>query len=295
MGVHDEHHGAGLASSDRLGRMDAPVDLVRTVRQPVAPSAVAWKPVALPVEHGAWSFLLEPVILGLVLAPSAAGCCLGLAALAAFLTRHPLRLAALDYRKGTRYPRTRLAERFALAYAAVASVFAFAALALADHGFMAAVFAAVPLALGALALDLRGRGRDLAAEVAGSIALGASATAIVLAGGGSERVAWMAWVLLALRSITAIVYVRARLELERTGDSPVFLVTILHAVVLMIVLGLMSFRLAPALAVLAFAILLFRAAYGLLSPARGVRAQVVGVQEVGFGLVTLVLLAIGSS
>ncbi len=247
----------------------------------------------MPVEHGAWSFLLEPVILGLVLAPSAAGFCLAIAALAAFLTRHPLRLAALDYRKGTRYLRTGLAERFTLAYAAVAFVFALAAFALVDRGFMVAVFAAVPLALGALALDLSGRGRHLAAEIAGSVALGASATAIVMAGGGSERVAWMAWLLLALRAVTAIVYVRARLELERTGDSPVFVVILLHAVVLMVVLGLMSFQLAPGLAVLAFAILLFRAAYGLLSPSRGVRAQVVGIQEVGFGLVTLVLLAIG--
>lgn len=273
--------------------MDAPVELTRTIRRPAAPSVVAWKPVAFPVEHGAWSFLLEPVILGLVLVPSAAGFCLGLAALAAFLTRHPLRLAALDYRKGARYPRTVLAEQFALAYAAAAGLFAVAAIASAEYGFTVAIVAAVPLALGALALDLRGRGRDLAAEIAGSVALGASATAIVLAGGGSVRVAWMAWLLLALRAITAIVYVRARLELERSGDSPVFVVTVLHAIVLMVVLGLMSFHLAPALAVLAFAILLFRAAYGLLPPARGVRAQVIGIHEVVFGLVTLVLLAVG--
>jgi hypothetical protein len=274
--------------------MDAPVEIARTVGRPVAP-AVAWKPVALPVEHGAWSFLLEPVILGLILAPSAAGFCLGIAALAAFLTRHPLRLAALDYRKGTRYPRTQLAQQFTLAYGAVAALFALLAIASAEYGFTVAIVAAAPLALGALVFDLRGRGRDLVAEIAGSIALGASATAIVLAGGGPERVAWMAWLLLALRAVTAIVYVRARLELERTGDSPVFAVTILHALVLMAVLGLMSFQLAPPLAVAAFAILLFRAAFCLLSPSRGTRPQVVGVQEVVFGVATLVLLAIGLS
>jgi len=256
---------------------------------------VAWKPVALPVEHGAWSFLLEPVILGLVLAPSTAGFCLGIAALAAFLTRHPLRLAALDYRKRTRHPRTRLAELFALAYAAVASVFAFAALARADHGFMVAVFAAVPLALGALALDLRGHGRNLAVEIAGSVALGASATAIILAGGGSERVAWMAWLLLGLRAVTAILYVRARLNRERAGASPAVGVILVHTIALIVVLGLMPSQLAPGFAVLAFLILLLRASYGLLSPSRGIRPQVVGLQEVGFGLVTLVLLAIGLS
>ena len=78
---------------------------------PVAtePPTVPWRPVALPAEHGGWGFLAEPVVLGLVLAPSAAGLCLALAALAAFLARHPLRLALIDRRKGVRYPRTGLA------------------------------------------------------------------------------------------------------------------------------------------------------------------------------------------
>jgi len=251
--------------------------------------------VALPVEHGAWSFLLEPVILGLVLAPSMAGTCLGIAALAAFLIRHPLRLVAIDYRKGTRYPRTALAERFVLACAALAALFAGAALELSGHEFVIALFVAAPLATAALVLDLTGRGRNLAAEIGGSVALGASVTAIVLSGGGSPRVAWMAWFLLALRAVTAIIYVRARLELERTGDSPVFMVTLVQAIALMVVLALMSFELAPALAVVAFAILLFRAAFGLLSSSRGVRPQVVGMQEVALGVATVALLAMGFS
>jgi hypothetical protein len=53
---------------------------------------VSWRALALPVEHGGWGFVVEPLVLGLVLVPSGAGACLAGAALAAFLVRHPLRL-----------------------------------------------------------------------------------------------------------------------------------------------------------------------------------------------------------
>jgi hypothetical protein len=45
--------------------------------------------------------------------------------------------------------------------------------------------------------------------------------------------------------------------------------------------------------VAAFAILLIRAAWGLSQRRRVVRPQVLGFQEMGFGLLTLVLLAVG--
>jgi hypothetical protein len=93
---------------------------------------VPWKAVALPTEHGGWGLLGEPVVLGLVLAPSASGACLGLAALAGFLSRHPLRLVFMDRRRGVRYPRTALAERFFAGYALAALLLLAAAFALAS-------------------------------------------------------------------------------------------------------------------------------------------------------------------
>lgn len=248
---------------------------------------------ALPVEHGAWSFLLEPVALGLILAPSASGLCLALAALAAFLTRHPLRLAVLDRRKGAWYPRTALSLRFAFVYGSAALGFAAAAFALASGPVILPIFLAAPLALGALACDLTARGRELSAELAGSVALGASATAIVLAGAGSPAVGWMAWLLLALRAITAILYVRARLQHERAGGAPVFPIIATHAIALVAVVSLVAIGAAPWLTIPAFALLLLRAAHGLLTPAKGLRAQVIGVQEVMFGVATVLLLTQG--
>jgi len=61
-----------------------------------------------------------PILLGLWVAPSVAGAWLSLAALAAFLTRQPLKLALGDRRRGKRFPRTIWADRFALFYSAIA-------------------------------------------------------------------------------------------------------------------------------------------------------------------------------
>ncbi|GIW24085.1 MAG: hypothetical protein KatS3mg069_0352 [Meiothermus sp.] len=57
---------------------------------------VPLKTVALPNEHGGWGFTLEPILLGLLVAPSWAGLGLGVFALAAFFTRHPLKLWLAD-------------------------------------------------------------------------------------------------------------------------------------------------------------------------------------------------------
>ncbi|MCS7003288.1 MAG: YwiC-like family protein, partial [Dehalococcoidia bacterium] len=78
--------------------------------------------VALPSEHGGWSFLLEPILLGLAVAPSWLGALLGVSALGAFLTHQPLKTAIKDRLKGRRPPRAIWAERFALGYGAIALI-----------------------------------------------------------------------------------------------------------------------------------------------------------------------------
>src|SRR5512134_520374 len=125
---------------------------------------IPWKSVALPAEHGGFGLLGEPVALGLVLAPSLAGAGLAIAAVAAFLARHPFRLMMLDLRKGVRYPRTALAERFLLGYLALAAAGLLAALASSASPFWPALAAAAPVGLVALAFDALGRSREAVAE-----------------------------------------------------------------------------------------------------------------------------------
>ena len=56
----------------------------------------SWRAAAqltLPKEHGSWSLALEPVAFGLLVAPSAAGAALALAAVSGFFLRRPLKFA----------------------------------------------------------------------------------------------------------------------------------------------------------------------------------------------------------
>jgi hypothetical protein len=266
-----------------------------TSRRSAAPEAPAapWRAVALPVEHGGWGFLLEPLVLGLVLAPSPAGAALALGAAAAFLARHPFRLALLDRRRGVRYPRTALAERFVAAYLAAALACLAVSFLVARAAFWTVLVVAVPIGLLALGYDARGRSREALPEAAGALALGGSVTAIALAGGMAPGPAWSAWALLGLRAAVSIAYVRARVRLDRGLPAGPGGALAGHGAALAAAAALASRSWAPWLGVVAFAVLSARAAWGLSPRRKAVRPQVLGYQEVGFGILTLVLLAVG--
>jgi hypothetical protein len=254
---------------------------------------VPWRTVALPVEHGGWGFLVEPVVLGLVLAPSAAGFCLAGAAVAAFLVRHPLRLVLLDWRKRARYPRTALAERFVLLYGATALSLVTLAAALARAPFWPAIALGAPPAVVALLYDLRGRSREALPEAAGGVALGASASAIALAGGLPAGPAFGAWALLALRGVTAILFVRARLRLDRGLPAGIPQALGSHGAAVAGSIGLARAGWGPWLGVLALVLMLLRAAHGLSPRRPSLRPQALGFRELGWALVALALFAVG--
>jgi hypothetical protein len=248
--------------------------------------------VALPAEHGGWGLLLEPIALGLAIAPSLAGVGLALAALFVFLGRLPVRLALQDFLRGASYPRTRLAWRLALVFGLGAAAFGIPALWLAPPPALAALAVAFPLGLVQLRFDLENRGRDLVPEMLGAVALSASAPIVAIVGGAPTAVAFAAGALIAVRSLSAILYVRARLRRARglpAHRGPAF---VGHGLALGLAGALSVSQLGPWLGVVAFALLLARALHGL-GPARAVRPQVVGVQEVVFGALTVVLLAVG--
>jgi hypothetical protein len=256
--------------------------------------SVRWRSVALPIEHGAWGFLLEPALLGLLVAASWAGVTLVLAALAALLLQTPLSLALTDARRGKRYPRTALAWRFAAAYGLLLVAAGSAALALAGTAWMLLPVAiAAPLAGLQLWLDARGRARELLPEAAGAVAMGSLAASVALAGGWSLLPALGLWALLAARAVPAIVYVRARLRLERgealdRRPSALLHLAAVAAVSLAAVFGAVSW-----VAAVPYAVLTARAARGLAPDRAPVTAKVVGFREIGFGVMTAVLVAVG--
>jgi hypothetical protein len=258
-----------------------------------APAEASYRSVALPVEHGGWGLLLEPLAVGLVLSASGAGAALALAAVAAFLARHPLKLVLADRRRGSRYPRTALAERAAAAYGAVALLAGGAAL-IASPAAAVPLLLAAPLGAWQLWYDAQHRGRRLAPELMGSVALGSTAAAIALAGGRPAAVAAALWTLMALKAVTSVLYVRARLRLERAPEEAGVEGALgAHVAALAVTAALVALGAAPALALAAFGLLTLRAMHGLSSRRRRLPPREVGLRELAYGVLAAALIAAG--
>jgi len=250
--------------------------------------------IALPVEHGGWGFLAEPVLLGLALAPSWAGLAIGGATVAAFLTRHPAKLYWRNRHRIDVSPRFRLARRFALLYSTAAAVGLLIAVRLAGWGPLVPFALLSPLLAAYGAYDVSNRSRRLLPELAAPMGLAASAPAIALAGGEGWAEAWTLWLLLQARAVPSILYVRARLRLERGEPIERGPSLTLHLAAVALGCALAWLGLAPWLAAAALFVLLLRSARGLSPARRPMKARQVGYSELAFGLGYVVTIVIGT-
>ncbi|NDJ76380.1 MAG: YwiC-like family protein [Chloroflexi bacterium] len=251
------------------------------------------KSVVIPPEHGAWGFLLEPVVLGLGIAPSWAGLFMALGVVGAFLTRHPLKIALLDRTRGKRYARTRLAERFALVYGAVALAGFVPAVVLVGLAPFAPFGLALPLVVILFASFRSNRWRSLLPELAGASAMAATAASIALAGSEGWNAALASWAVLLARNIPSIMYIRARLRLEKGQPHSAPLVLGINGIAVAGIFGLVVAGYAPLLAVAAMALLFVRAAAGLSPYRRQVQTKTLGFLEIGYGLLVVTLTIVG--
>jgi hypothetical protein len=245
---------------------------------------VRLRTLAFPVEHGGWGFLAEPIFLGLALAPSGAGLAIGLATVSAFLMRLPAKLYWRNRKRLDLSPRFRIARRFAALYAGL-SVAGFAiALTLVGWRPLAPFLILGPLLAVYAAFDVRNQTRRLLPELAATMGLAASAPAIALAGGWEWVGAWTLWLLLQARAVPSILYVRARLRLERGNEIDRRPSTVAHLAAVAVGLALWQADLAPLLSAAALTVLLVRALRGLSRNRRPARAKEVGFSELAFGL-----------
>jgi 4-hydroxybenzoate polyprenyltransferase len=258
-----------------------------------APGGVRRKTIALPNEHGGWGLSLEPVVLGLVVAPSLAGLGLAVTTVAAFLTRHPLKIAAGDRRRGRRFPRTPVAERFALLYGSVALAgFLLACAAAPSWDFLLPLALAAPFAAVQLAYDLKGQSRSLWPELSGSAAMASVAAGSAVAGGWGLVPALGLWAVLAARVAPTILFVRARLKQLHGKEASAAPVHLAHAAAFALVLALAAARIVTWLAPAALLVLALRALHGFNE--RGpVTAKRVGVRELIYGALTVAAVAAG--
>jgi hypothetical protein len=252
--------------------------------------ALNWRSVALPPEHGSWSLVLEPLVLGLAVAPSWGGLVAGIAAFAAFLAYRPFKLAVGDRRRKRRYPRSVVAEGFALTFGAVAVVAAAALLLIAGPRPFLPLVAAAPLGVIFAFYDLR-PGRALEAEITAPAAFGAVAAAIPLAAGWAAPESFALWMVAVGRAIPSVAYVRERLAQGRGEPSQPAPVLAAHLLALGSVLLLAWADLLPWGATLAFLLLSGRAALGLSRFRRPAPAKRIGILEIFWGALSVVLVA----
>jgi hypothetical protein len=157
----------------------------------------------------------------MVVAPSWSGLALGAAAFLAFLARTPLKLVAVDGRRGRSLERTALARRIAAVEVGLLLVLGAAVLAAAGPRWLIAVGVAAPLVAVELWFDIRSRGRRLVPELCGAVGIAAVAAAVVLAGDASGRLAVAVWLVLAARSLGAIPFVRLQIGRLHRGRTDV--------------------------------------------------------------------------
>lgn len=177
-----------------------------------------WRTVAVPSEHGGWGLTFEPVLLGLIVAPSWAGVAIGVAAMLAFVARTPAKVVLVDSWRHRRLPRTRIAALIAAAEIAVLVVLLGVAAATASGPFWIPLLAAVPLLAIELWFDMRSRSRRLVPELAGTVGIGGVAAAIVLAADGGAILAAGAWLVIVARAVASLPFVR--FQLRRVKHQP---------------------------------------------------------------------------
>lgn len=246
----------------------------------------------MPAEHGSWSLVTEPILLGLLVAPAWAGLALAVAAFAVFLFNRPFKVYWSDRRRGRVYERTRLARRFWLLYGGIALTFAVVAFAVAGWRPFSLFLAAAPLLLVFAYYD-RQPGRYWQAELAAPAAFASVAAAIALAGGLAWAPALALWGFMAARAVPAVLFIRARLRLDKEKGANVAGPLLAHVVALLAVGVLVWAEWLPWTALLAMFILLARAAWGLSPYRRRSSVKALGFLETGFGLLAVLLTAAG--
>jgi hypothetical protein len=239
----------------------------------------------LPAEHGSWFMLGFPLVLGLLLRPSLAGLCLGLAALAFFLSRPPLRRVL----QGQRDPAQILAL---LLLGALAIAFGLLALAMTGARFLIPLACVGPLVFLALRADLTRTTRSLAVEMAAQGAFAGLAAAMLVAGGDPLSGALRAWWFVTLVGSANLAHVRRWLGhahglVAAELRHRLVIVHLLHALLVGTSALLLATRGQAGILWTAWTALLYLRA---LAPYRLVPARTLGWREGGLSVIGLALL-----
>ena len=260
---------------------------------PVKRPPVNVKTIALPIEHGSWGFVFEPLAAGLLIAFTPSALWIVLLVVGAFLTRQPLKVL-LNARQANRaLPQTPVALKFVALYGAIFTIGLAGSLAFVPANAFAPFLLVMPLAAYQIYCDAARRSRQLLPELTGAVAVSSSVAVIAIAAGWTFPAAFALWAIFVARLIPSILYVRNRLLLEKGKSFSASVPAGAHIAALALVGALAFYGLSPWLRVLMFAVLLGRGAVGLSKYRSKIKAMRIGVWEVAYGTLTALSVVIG--
>jgi hypothetical protein len=227
----------------------------------------------------------------MLVAPSLAGLALAVAALVAFVSRTPLKIVLVDHRRHNVRHRTRVASQVVAFELVLLAGLVVIALTVAGTSFLWPVAVAAPLVALELWFDMRSRSRRLIPELAGAVGICAVATMIATADGADARLASGLWLVLAARVITAIPSVRA--QIARLHNRPVHVGMLGAADALAVVVVGSAVVLDNALGLGALAVIGVIISQRVASRGQVPRPKVLGLRQMGLGLMVVVLTAAG--
>lgn len=259
----------------------------------------------LPSEHGAWIWWIGPYLIGLAAggAPSGASLLVFIAALAAYLTRHPTTLAvkALSGRRASRDLAP--AIFWAVLYFLIAGAAVWGLIRSGYARLLVLTIPGVPVFLWHLWLVSRRSERGqpgVEVVAAGVLALTAPA-AYWTASGSSDRTAWTLWGITWLQSAASIVLVHLRLAQRNLTRVPHTrtrwrmgsraLAYHLFNVILGTVLTILQW--VPLTVPIAYGIMFLDALEGTARPAVGARPTSIGLRQLFSSSLFVILVAAG--
>jgi YwiC-like protein len=262
------------------------------IRPPTASMPVGSVPrpagtVFLPKEHGSWSLALEPLALGLLVAPSWAGGALAAAVLAGFFARRPLK-ASFD---PVNTARRVTARETLVMWSALAVAGLFEAGVLAGWPALWPLLLAVPFGALFIWCDRRGTARAAVAELAGCAAFALVPAAVATVAGLRPDIALALAAVAAARSLPAILTVRSFLRTAKGEPAGAGLAVGSAFVALLALVTLVTANLLPAVAAGWGGVLLARTLW-LVGPWRPAwPARRIGQMEAALGLLYVVIIS----
>jgi hypothetical protein len=259
------------------------------------------KSLVIPSEHGSWSWLLVPFLVGAAVAGLATlaapeGQSIGLplaltllGGLCAFLVRQPA-AAWLRIRRGRANPADEpLAAGWTLGLGTAAGLCLAGLLALGRFALLWLVipFAGVLLLYLAAARSGRAGVRALSTELVGAMGLALMAPAALIAASGRlQALDWAVWGLMADQNALGVLYVRLRLADThgRPGERRIVLAGHVAGLAAVVGAGLLSWT--PLLTAVPYAAFLLRAAWAVRAPRPVANVRRFGFSEVGVELLS---------